>query len=249
MTTEPAPSAGQRCLDVRGLVVRHGAVAAVRGVSLTVESGTVVAVVGRNGAGKSSLLRGLAGLASVAGGSVQLFEDDVRGLRPHALARRGLVLVPEGRRVFGDLTVSENLRLAVVYAGRAASRQRRAVLAEVYELFPRLWERRRQRAKYLSGGEQQMLALGRAVVSRPKLILCDEPSMGLSPALAEHAFAAIRDLSARRGIAVLLAEQSVALACRVADVVHVLDRGEIGWTGTAAEVDAAPDIRALYLGK
>jgi branched-chain amino acid transport system ATP-binding protein len=233
-------------LEVAGLEVRYGAIRAVRGVSLAVGEGELVALLGANGAGKSSTLMCIAGAVRPAGGAVRLAGEDVTAARPEAMVRRGVASVPETRNVFPDLTVAENLRLGAFTLRRDAA----AVEAErerMFAMFPRLRERANQPAGTLSGGEQQMLVIARAMMSRPRILLLDEPSLGLAPTIVDQIFAMIADLK-RSGLTILLVEQNAAKALSVADRVYVMRLGAVAAEGAAAEIGAATDLRALYLG-
>lgn len=240
------PSAGGPALAVDALTVRYGHVNAVRGISLRVEQGEVVAVLGANGAGKSSTLRAISGSVKASvGGDVHLFGERVNGKRAHALVRRGMVLVPEGRQMIAPMSVEENLLLG---AYQLRSRARRGeLLEEAFELFPVLKERRSQISGLLSGGEQQMLAFGRAMMGDPKLILMDEPSMGLSPLMVDRVMDAVRELN-RRGRSILLVEQNAQAAFGVATRVYVLDQGRIVRDGPSAEISADPIVAEAFLG-
>jgi branched-chain amino acid transport system ATP-binding protein len=231
-------------LAVRNLQVRYGAVEAVRGLDLTVPGGALVALLGANGAGKTSTLAAIAGLVPVAGGTVQFEGQDVTGLGPESLARRGIGLVPEGRRVFAGLTVAENLTLGGAVHAPTAERRRR--LAALEARFPVLAERRHQRAGLLSGGEQQMLAIARALMARPRLLLMDEPSLGLAPQMVERVFDLIAELRAE-AITILLVEQNVPMSLDVADSGVVLANGRAVLAGTAAELAASDRVRGAYL--
>jgi len=233
-------------LLVEGLRVRYGHVNAVSDVSLHVGQGEVVAVLGANGAGKSSTLRAISGSVKASvDGDIRLFGDRVVGKRAHSLVRRGMVLVPEGRQMIAPMSVEENLLLG---AHQLRSRSRRAeLLAEAFELFPVLSERRRQVSGLLSGGEQQMLAFGRALMCDPKIILMDEPSMGLSPLMVDRVMDAVRELN-RRGRSILLVEQNAQAAFGVASRVYVLDQGRIVRTGPSTEVSADPIVAQAFLG-
>jgi branched-chain amino acid transport system ATP-binding protein len=233
-------------LEVTGLEVRYGAIRAVRGISLTVAAGELVALVGANGAGKSSTLKCIAGALKAAAGSVRLDGEDITSAKPEIIVRHGIATVPETRDVFPDLTVDENLMLGSYIRRRDAagvSEDRARMLA----LFPRLAERGAQPAGTLSGGEQQMLAIARAMMSRPKVLLLDEPSLGLAPVVVDQIFEMIAALKAS-GTTILLVEQNVAKALSVADRAHVMRLGRIAASGTAAEIGAATDLSALYLG-
>ena len=241
---------GSELLRVEDVSVRYGTDARpVRGLTLGVSGGATVAVVGSNGAGKTTLFRALSGTlrfhdGAVDAGRITLAGEPIDGLDPAVVVRRGLAQVPEGRRVFTEMTVEENLLAGGLTAGRSA---RRTALDEVLELFPVLGSKRRLGASLLSGGEQQMLALGRALMSRPRLLLLDEPSLGLAPTMITH----VGDLIVRiaeGGTTVLLAEQNVALAARLAGTVHVLSLGRIAFSGTADELAGSDVLRDLYLG-
>ncbi len=229
-------------LDVRDLHVRYGAVGAVRGLSLTVDRGEIVGLIGPNGAGKSTTLHAVMGLAPPSGGDILLDGRSIRGRVPEAIARSGVALVPEGRRIFAELTVEENLRL-----GLAARRPVAAATTEdVYELFPVLWEMRRRHAGALSGGQQQQLAIGRALVARPDVLLLDEPSLGLAPSVVETVFdalAAIRD----RGLAVLLVEQRAQRTVALADRSYLIANGELRLTLTPDDAGDTQKMVAAYL--
>ena len=236
---------GAPLLEARGLEVRYGPVAAVRGVDFTVDAGEIVVLLGANGAGKSSTLNALAGLVPTAGGEVRLGGDPVTGRPTEELVRRGLTLSPEGRRVFGTLTVAENLLLGgYALAGRGA---REATEARVLGLFPILAERRAQYASTLSGGQQQMLAVARALMSRPRILLLDEPSLGLAPRIVEQVFELIATLR-DAGTTVLLVEQNAALSLEIADRGYLLAGGRIAAAGTAAELARSDALEAAYLG-
>jgi branched-chain amino acid transport system ATP-binding protein len=209
-------------LELDDLEVRHGAVHAVRGLSLTVDRGEIVGLIGPNGAGKSSTLHAIMGLVPVAGGDVRLHGRSLVGRRPEDVARIGVALVPEGRRIFGELTVEENLRL-----GRAV--RRNGDLARVYELFPVVEEFRKRQAGALSGGQQQQLAIARALVADPEVLLLDEPSLGLAPKIVDVVFEALQEIRAR-GIAILLVEQRAQRTVALADRSHVLSNGRLRLT-------------------
>ena len=232
-------------LTVEGLKVAYGRTLAVKGIDLRVAAGKVVCLIGANGAGKTTTLGALSGLLRPAAGRIRLDGADIAGLRPHRIAALGVRLVPEGRQIFFNLTVAENLAAgAWLVAGAAEiARRREQVLAR----FPRLRERLSQLAGSMSGGEQQMLALGRALMAAPRLLLLDEPSMGLAPLLVEEIFAIIADLK-REGGTILLVEQNASAALEVADEVYVLETGRIVLHGPAAEVANNPAVVAAYLG-
>jgi branched-chain amino acid transport system ATP-binding protein len=218
----------------------------VRGISLKVGEGELVALIGANGAGKSSALRCICGALKAAGGSVRLDGDDITSAKPEAIVRRGIATVPETRDVFPDLSVDENLMLGG-YTRRADAAGFAGDRAKMLALFPRLAERGAQPAGTLSGGEQQMLVIARAMMSRPKVLLLDEPSLGLAPVVVDQIFGMIATLKAA-GTTILLVEQNVAKALSVADRVYVMRLGRIAASGTAAEIGAQTDLSALYLG-
>jgi branched-chain amino acid transport system ATP-binding protein len=233
-------------LEVDGLRVAHGSVEAVHDVSLRVNAGEVVALIGANGAGKSTTLKAISGLLRPRAGTIRLEGADLAGAPPEAIARRGVAHVPEGRRIFPGLTVRENLLVGTA-ARRAGAAAVEATLADVYRLFPRLAERAGQRGWSLSGGEQQMLALGRGLMARPKLLLLDEPSLGLAPKLVREMFETIRTINAA-GTTVLLVEQNAYLALQVARRGYVMENGRIALSDDAAALARRDDIRAAYLG-
>ena len=236
-------------VDVR---VRYGSVEVLHGVNLRVEEGEIVTILGANGAGKSSIIRSIAGLNKHIGGDILLTRHEgepsvsLRGLKPEDMVRQGISLSPEGRRILPHLTVEENLLLG------AYSRSDAPAIAEdldwVYTLFPRLKERNWQKGGTLSGGEQQMLAVGRALMSRPKLMMLDEPSLGLAPLVVQDIFSIIREIN-RQGVTVLLIEQNANMALKIADLAYVLETGNITMSGTGAELLANEKIKEAYLGK
>jgi branched-chain amino acid transport system ATP-binding protein len=233
-------------LALERLQVSYGGIRAVKGVDLAVEAGELVCLIGANGAGKTTTLRAVTGLVRAAGGAVHYDGEDITRLRVHEIARRGLALVPEGRGVFAQLTIEENLAM-----GAYARDDRAAVAADVeraFALFPRLKERRRQTAGTLSGGEQQMLAIARALMSRPKLLLLDEPSMGLAPLMVEKIFEVIRAIAAE-GVTMLLVEQNARLALEVSHRGYVLEGGVVAIAGEARSLLGDPRIREAYLGE
>jgi branched-chain amino acid transport system ATP-binding protein len=236
-------------LEVRDLTIRYGHGVAVAGAALRVGGGEIVALVGANGSGKSSLLKGIAGLEPAAGGAVVFREHDVTRQPPQRRIALGMALVPEGRRVFGELTVGENLDLgAFLRSGRGLRKRVASDLEMVLEVFPRLAQRRHQRAGTLSGGEQQMLAIGRAIMASPELLLLDEPSLGLAPRVQEEIVAMLRGLHRERHLAILVAEQNAALGLDIADRGYVLHRGRVVLEGTAQELGARGDLIDAYLG-
>jgi branched-chain amino acid transport system ATP-binding protein len=233
-------------LRVSQLSVAYGGIQAVRGVSLEVAAGEMVCLIGANGAGKTTTLKAISGLIAPQSGSVHLDGQLLTGQPAHAIARRGMALVPEGRGVFPRMSVAENLMMgAYVRNDRAAIA---SDLDQVYGLLPRLTERRAQMAGLLSGGEQQMLALGRAMMARPRLLLLDEPSMGLAPLMVQAVFDIIRQIAAS-GVAVLLIEQNAHLALKTCARGYVLETGAITLSGPAAELAANPAVRHAYLGE
>jgi branched-chain amino acid transport system ATP-binding protein len=231
-------------LDVQDLWVSYDRISAVRGVSFTVGPGEIVTLIGANGAGKSSILRAVSGMLPVTRGRIAFGGEDLRQLPAHLRVKRGVAHVPEGRGIFGNLTVLENLRLAA-YVRRDGGIQ--SDLEEVFRLFPRLKERRQQWGNTLSGGEQQMLAVGRALMSRAKLLLLDEPSMGLAPLLVREIFQVIRRIN-RQGAAILLVEQNANLALEIAHRAYILETGEILLSGAASELRHHPQVLEAYLG-
>jgi branched-chain amino acid transport system ATP-binding protein len=232
-------------LEVRGLQVSYGGIRAVKGVDVEVGEGELVCLIGANGAGKSSTLRAICGLHPARSGSVR-YAGEEAGARPvHELPRRGLVMVPEGRGIFAQLTVEENLLMGAYTRGDAEIARD---LDQQYETFPRLKERRVQTAGTLSGGEQQMLAMGRALMSRPRLLLLDEPSMGLAPKLVARIFEIVRAIAAR-GVTILLVEQNARLALEVAHRGYVMESGSIALSGEAKALLRDPRVREAYLGE
>jgi branched-chain amino acid transport system ATP-binding protein len=233
-------------LEVRGLKVAYGGIAAVKGIDLEVRAGELVTVIGANGAGKTTTLKALAGLIAPAAGRVRYRSEDVTALPSYQRVGRGLALVPEGRGVFPRLTVEENLDLGA-YTRRDAA-QIAADRERAFTLFPRLAERRRQLAGTLSGGEQQMLAIGRALMSRPRLLLLDEPSMGLAPLMVQKIFETVRAV-AREGVTLLLVEQNARLALECCDRAYVMEGGLITLSGPARDLLDNPQVRHAYLGE
>lgn len=232
-------------LTVEALGIRYGEVEAVRRVDLAVAGGEIIALVGANGAGKSSTLGAIAGLVPAVGGKVVLNGADITGKAPEAIARLGVALVPEGRRIFASLSVAENLRLGgAVHLSAPEARSREE---EMLDLFPILRRYHQIKGGNLSGGEQQMLAIARALMSKPKLILLDEPSLGLAPQMIDTVFDLIAELR-RNGLTVLLVEQNVALALEIADRATVLANGEVALSGTARELASSDLVRQAYLG-
>ncbi len=231
-------------LQVSGLSAGYGATEILSGIDLAIQSGEVVAVLGANGAGKSTLNKALSGVLRPRAGIIRFDGEAIERAKPSAIVRLGLIHVPEGRRIFPDMTVAENLDLGCYARARSAREQNRA---RVYAIFPRLAERQAQYAGTLSGGEQQMLAIGRGLMAEPKLLILDEPSLGLSPLLVEELFALIGRLNAD-GLSVLLVEQNVVQSLDVAHRVYVIERGSIVMSGPSAEIRANPELRRAYLG-
>ena len=232
-------------LEVRGLRLGYNRIDAVKAIDLDVAEGAVVSLIGANGAGKTTTLRGLSGLLKARGGSVKFRGTEMAGLSAYKIARAGIVQVPEGRQVFANMTIEENLRMgAYLVPDQAEIAKRRT---GVLDRFPRLGERLQQLAGLLSGGEQQMLAMGRALMAEPKLLLLDEPSMGLAPLFIEEIFQIIRTLKAE-GRTILLVEQNAQAALEVSDHAYVLETGKIKLQGPAHEIANNPDVIAAYLG-
>ena len=231
-------------LKVDNINVYYGAIHAIKGISFEVNAGEIVTLIGANGAGKSTTLQTVSGLLHSRTGSIEFLGESLMGIPAHKVVSKGLAQVPEGRRVFLQMTVEENLEMgAYTRSGSGID----ADLEKVYTYFPRLMERRRQIAGTLSGGEQQMLAMGRALMSRPKLLMLDEPSMGLAPILVEQIFEIIRTLH-RAGTTILLVEQNAQAALGIADRGYVLETGRIVTSGTGRELLASPEIKKAYLG-
>lgn len=227
------------------LVVAHGEAVAIREANLHVGAGEIVCVIGPNGAGKTTLITAMAGLLRPRAGRLELAGESLVGLAPHRFVASGIALVPEGRRLFGRLTVEENLEMGCFHA--AARGQRAQGLAQVYAMFPVLRDKRRQPAAELSGGQQQMVAIGRALMARPRLLLLDEPSLGLAPAIVAQMFDAIRAIHAE-GVAVLMVEQNVVQALSIAMRAYVLEDGRITAEGLPSTLSGDPRIRETYLG-
>jgi len=232
-------------LAIEDLRVTYGPIVGTDGVSLALEPGETVALIGANGAGKSSTLKAVLGMATYARGRIALDGADLRGLKASEVVRRGVGYSPEGRRVFAQLSVLDNLKVGAISREGAELPDR---LARVYGYFPLLEERARQRAGNLSGGEQQMLAIGRALMSRPAVLMLDEPSLGLAPVIVERIGDILRDIQAREGLAVLLAEQNATWALSLANRGVILDRGRVKMTGEAAALLDDPEVRRAYLG-
>ena len=232
-------------LDIKDINVYYGAIHAIKGISLTVNEGEIVTLIGANGAGKSTTLRTISGLLKPKTGSIKFLGNEIGGMAANKIVREGISQVPEGRRIFAEMSVLENLELGAFL--RSDSDGIAADMEMVFKRFPRLQERREQPAGTLSGGEQQMLAMGRALMSRPKLLLLDEPSMGLAPLLIREIFSIIEDINAA-GTTVLLVEQNANMALSIANRAYVLETGRITLSGDAKELAASEEIRKAYLG-
>ncbi len=234
---------GKPVLRLTGVTAFYGAIQALRGIDLAVNEGEIVALIGANGAGKSTLMMTICGSPRARSGTITHEGEDITGLPTHLIMRRGVAQSPEGRRIFGRMTVYENLQMGAEVTGADFA----GSLARVFELFPRLRERVHQRGGTLSGGEQQMLSIARALMSRPRLLLLDEPSLGLAPLIVRQIFGAVRALNRELGLTVLLVEQNANQALRLAHRGYVLVNGAITMAGTGAELLARPEIRAAYL--
>ena len=238
--------AGAPLLELKELQVAYGGIQAVKGIDLHVDEGELVCLIGANGAGKTTTLKGITGLQPIKSGKIHYAGEDITGKPAFQLVRKGLSMVPEGRGVFGALTIEENLAM-----GAYARNDRAAIkddIERVFGLFPRLKERRKQTAGTLSGGEQQMLAMGRALMSRPKLLLLDEPSMGLAPLMVQKVFETVMAVS-KEGVTILLIEQNAKLALEVSSRGYVMESGEITLQGKAKQLLSDPKVRAAYLGE
>ena len=233
-------------LEIENLEVAYGSIQALHGVSLRVSQGSIVTLIGANGAGKSTTLRAISGLIKARGGKVLYDGEDITNLPAHAIVARGLCHVPEGRMVFANLTVEENLRM-----GAYLRKDKAGVAADMefgYEMFPRLRERRHQVAGTMSGGEQQMLAIARAIMSKPRCLMLDEPSLGIAPILVRSIFEQIVAINKERGITILLVEQNANLALAVSHHGYVLETGKVLFDDTSAALRTNPQVRAAYLG-
>ena len=230
-------------LRIDDLRVNYGGIEAVKGITFEVPEGKIVTLIGANGAGKSTTLRAIAGLVKTASGRIHLQADDITALAPDRIVSKGITLVPEGRHVFPDLTVVENLKIGAYLRKDDLSHD----LEWVYSLFPRLKERSWQAAGTLSGGEQQMLAVGRALMSRPKLMMMDEPSLGLAPLVVKDIFSIIRKIN-EQGVTILLIEQNANMALHTADLAYVLETGRITLSGTGKELLSNEAVKKAYLG-
>ncbi|MBR3458467.1 MAG: ABC transporter ATP-binding protein [Selenomonadaceae bacterium] len=232
-------------LKIDNINVYYGAIHAIKGISLEVREGEIVTLIGANGAGKSTTLRTISGLLKPKSGKISFLGKDIAGKPAHEIVREGISQVPEGRRIFAEMSVLENLELGAFI--RKDADGIKADMEMVFRRFPRLEERKAQQAGTLSGGEQQMLAMGRALMSRPKLLLLDEPSMGLAPLLIREIFSIIEDIN-KTGTTILLVEQNANMALSIADRAYVLETGRITLSGDAAKLAASEDVRKAYLG-
>ncbi len=231
-------------LTLEDVAAGYGNLEVMHGVTLEVQPGELVAIIGANGAGKTTTLRVISGFIRTGSGSVSFEGESLVGMKPHDIVKRGLVQVPEGRSLFGSLTVLENLSMG---GYTKSSGEREAVLGEVYELFPVLEERRNQPAATLSGGQQQMVAIGRALMAKPRLLMLDEPSLGLDPKTTARVFSAVEKVR-ETGVAVLIVEQDAVKTLRLADRAYVLESGEVSLEGTGRELLDDPKVRSAYLG-
>ena len=231
-------------LSVKDLKVNYGGIEAVKGISFDVPAGKIVTLIGANGAGKSTTLKAIAGLVKPSGGDIAFSDESIVGKDSSDIVARGVTLVPEGRRVFANMSVLENIKIGAYLRKDDLSED----IAWVYELFPRLKERSWQLAGTLSGGEQQMLAVARALMSRPKVIMMDEPSLGLAPLVVKGIFDIIKEIN-KRGVTVLLIEQNANMALKTADFAYVLETGRITMSGTGAELLTNEEVKKAYLGK
>lgn len=233
-------------LKIDNLVVAYGGIQALRGASIEVEEGKIVTLVGANGAGKSTMLRSIVGLVKPKSGIIQYEDKNLMLVKPQNIVRNGITLVPEGRKVFGDLTVIENLKLGAF--SRKDEKEIKEDMEWVYTLFPILKERIWQQAGTLSGGEQQMLAIGRALMSRPKLLMMDEPSLGLAPLIIKDVFNIIKKIN-KQGVTILLIEKNANAALKIADIGYVIETGRITIKGTGKELLCNEDVKKAYLGE
>ncbi|MCC5909262.1 MAG: ABC transporter ATP-binding protein [Clostridiaceae bacterium] len=233
-------------LKIEDLKVAYGGIQALKGINLEVEEGKIVALIGANGAGKSTTLRSIVGLVKPYSGSITYHGEDLSKIKTKDMVRKGITLVPEGRRVFGNLTVLENLKIGAFY--RKDEKEIKKDLEWIYTLFPRLKERTWQQAGTLSGGEQQMLAVGRALMSRPKLLMMDEPSLGLAPLIVKEIFNIIQQIH-KEGVTILLIEQNANVSLKVAHQAYVMETGKITLQGTGKELLTNEDVKKAYLGE
>ncbi|HEX4234297.1 MAG TPA: ABC transporter ATP-binding protein [Caldimonas sp.] len=239
-------AAARTLLRVTGLKVAYGGIQAVKGVSFEVRNGELVSLIGANGAGKTTTLKAVTGTQPSAAGEIEFMGRSIRGQGPWDLVKQGLVMVPEGRGVFARMTIVENLQMGAFV--RDDTKEIAADIDRVFSIFPRLKERRNQLAGTMSGGEQQMLAMGRALMARPKVLLMDEPSMGLSPIMVDKIFEVVEDIH-RQGTTILLVEQNASRALQLASRGYVMDSGEVTMSGDAKALLADPKVRAAYLGE
>ncbi|MBD7908860.1 ABC transporter ATP-binding protein [Sporosarcina gallistercoris] len=232
-------------LSIQDLNVYYGSIHALKGISLEVNEGEIVTLIGANGAGKSTLLKTLSGLLKPKEGTIHYQDNLISGKPAQTIVKMGVSQVPEGRRVFADMSVEENIELGAYL--RKDKSEIEKDFKKVYNIFPRLYERRKQTAGTLSGGEQQMLAMGRAIMARPKLLLLDEPSMGLAPLMVKTIFETVKDIS-KAGTTILLVEQNAHIALSIADRGYVIETGRVILSGTAAELQASEEVKNAYLG-
>ena len=244
-SSQPA-AAGKTMLKVSGLRVAYGGIQAVKGISFEVREGELVSLIGANGAGKTTTLKAITGTQPAAAGEIEFLGRNIKGQGPWDLVRQGLVMVPEGRGTFTRMTITENLQMGAFV--RDDDKEIAADIDKVFGIFPRLKERRHQLAGTMSGGEQQMLAMGRALMARPKVLLMDEPSMGLSPIMVDKIFEVVNEIH-QQGTTVLLVEQNASRALQLASRGYVMDSGEVTMSGEAAQLLRDPRVRAAYLGE
>jgi branched-chain amino acid transport system ATP-binding protein len=237
---------GSAMLTISGLKVAYGGIQAVKGVDLEVREGELVTLIGANGAGKTTTMKAITGLKAISGGDIVYRGQSIKGVPPHELLKRGLAMVPEGRGIFARMSILENMQMGAYL--RNDTEQIQSDVERMFGFFPRLKERAAQYAGTLSGGEQQMLAMARAIISRPKLLLLDEPSMGLSPIMVEKIFEVVREIS-KEGLTVLLVEQNARLALQAATRGYVMDSGLVTMSGDAKQMLDDPKVRAAYLGE
>lgn len=234
-------------LKINDLYVRYGGIEALRGISMEIPEGQIVTLIGANGAGKSTTLRSISRLVKPYSGSITYNGEELTGLSPYEIVKRGIILVPEGRHVFPDLTVMENLKIGAYL--RADKEGIKKDIDFVHELFPRLKERTNQLSGTLSGGEQQMLAVGRALMAKPKVMMMDEPSLGLAPLVIKDIFSIIKRVNEEEGVTILLIEQNANAALKIADYGYVMETGSIGLEGKGSILQANEQVKELYLGK
>ncbi|CAD6556649.1 High-affinity branched-chain amino acid transport ATP-binding protein LivF [Paraburkholderia metrosideri] len=246
MAATMATSANTPMLKIKGLQVNYGGIQAVKGIDLQVEQGELVTLIGANGAGKTTTMKAITGLKPYTIGDIEYMGESIKGIPPHLLLKRGLAMVPEGRGIFARMSIVENMQMGAYL--RTDTDGIKADVDRMFGFFPRLKERAAQYAGTLSGGEQQMLAMARAIISRPKLLLLDEPSMGLSPIMVEKIFEVVRAISAE-GMTVLLVEQNARLALQAANRGYVMDSGLVTMSGDAKQMLDDPKVRAAYLGE